>query len=80
MKNSGFIACEGTFLKTRNFVWASWKERLLIERLSRKSLAVTEHLEKTKYDWQESFWRLLARNFGVKVNADDLKVLLLLFQ
>jgi hypothetical protein len=70
MKNSGFIACEGTFSKTKDIIWTSWKERLLIERLRRKSLMVTEHLEKTKYDWQECFWRLLARNFGIKVNAE----------
>lgn len=70
MKNSGFIACEGAFPKIKEITWASWKERLLVERLSRKSLVVTEFLEKTKYDWQESFWRLLARSFGAKVNAD----------
>jgi hypothetical protein len=70
MNNSGFIACESAFPRIKEITWASWKERLLIERLCRKSLLVTEYLEKKKNDWQESFWRLLARNFGFKVNAE----------
>lgn len=32
-------------------------------------------MEQTGYHWEETFWRLLARNFGIKVNADAFEAL-----
>ncbi|MEJ0101172.1 MAG: DUF2851 family protein [Bacteroidota bacterium] len=69
MNASSFIACEKSIHSVRDIVWNSWKERLLAERLLRKADIVKQFLQQSNYHWEESFWWLLARNFGMKVNA-----------
>ncbi|NJO25629.1 MAG: DUF2851 family protein [Bacteroidia bacterium] len=51
------------------FIWKSWKERLLAERLMRKAKIADTFLKQNNYHWEETFWWMLARNFGLKVNA-----------
>jgi len=70
MNAAGFIACEKTIHAVHDITWQSWKERLLAERLMRKSTNVEFYLEESSYHWEEAFWWLLARNFGIKVNAE----------
>lgn len=70
MNNQWFIACSNQIKDTKTLTWLSWNERLLVERLQRKSAAVFQFLEQNKQHWEEAFWWLLARNFGMKVNAD----------
>ncbi|HYM92665.1 MAG TPA: DUF2851 family protein, partial [Chitinophagaceae bacterium] len=70
MNSSAFIPCEKSIHTVRDIVWKSWKERLLAERLLRKAKAVETFLQQNNYHWEETFWWLLARNFGMKVNAD----------
>jgi hypothetical protein len=70
MNAAGFIPCEKSIHTIRDIIWKSWKERLLAERLIRKSGNVEFYLEESNYHWEETFWWLLARNFGIKVNAD----------
>ena len=70
MDTAGFIACENSIHTVRDITWKSWKERLLVERLMRKTKAVEIYLQRSNYHWEETFWWLLARNFGIKVNAD----------
>ncbi|HET9747162.1 MAG TPA: DUF2851 family protein [Chitinophagaceae bacterium] len=71
MNAQGFIACERSISSVRHIILQSWKERLLAERLTRKSLIVHELLEQNNQHWEETFWWLLARNFGVKINAES---------
>ncbi len=70
MHSVGFIACEKSIHTVRDIIWKSWKERLLAERLMRKAGSFEIYLKQSNYHWEESFWWLLARNFGIKVNAD----------
>jgi hypothetical protein len=70
MKAAGFIACENTIHVVRDLTWKSWKERLLVERLIRKSKMAEVYLKQSNDHWEETFWWLLSRNFGMKVNAD----------
>lgn len=70
MNASSFIACENCIHSVRDIVWKSWKERLLAERLLRKAKVVDAYLLRNNYHWEEVFWWMLARNFGLKVNAD----------
>jgi len=70
MNSSSFIPCEKIIHTVRDITWKSWKERLLAERLMRKAEAVDNYLQQNNYHWEETFWWLLARNFGMKVNAD----------
>ena len=48
----------------------NWKEILIRERLSRKSVEINDQLNQLKGHWEEVFWWLIARNFGVTVNSD----------
>ena len=70
MNSSAFIPCEKSIASVRDIVWKSWKDRLLAERLMRKAKTVETYLLQNNYHWEETFWWLLARNFGMKVNAD----------
>ncbi len=46
-----------------------WLDKLLIERLEEKSKTVDNILQKNKNNWDETFYKLLAVNFGLKTNA-----------
>lgn len=70
MQSTAFIPCEKNIHAVPGITWQSWKSRLLAERLLRKSANVEEYLKQNNYHWEETFWWLLARNFGMKVNAD----------
>ncbi|MBN8676352.1 MAG: DUF2851 family protein [Chitinophagales bacterium] len=70
MLSSSFIPCEKMIHTVREITWKSWKERLLAERLLRKAAVVETYLQQNSYHWEATFWWLLARNFGIKVNAD----------
>ena len=70
MNANSFIACEKNIGHVNELSWLAWKERLLVERLQNKSAIVFEHLKRNNNHWEETFWWLLARNFGVKVNSD----------
>ena len=70
MNAAGFIACENSISTVRDITWKSWRERLLAERLMRKAKGVENYLKQCNDHWEETFWWLLARNFGMTVNAD----------
>ena len=70
IKTINFIPCEKSLHVVPDITWSSWKERLLAERLIKKSEIVQKYLQRSNCHWEEVFWWLLARNFGIKVNAD----------
>jgi hypothetical protein len=47
----------------------------LKERLESKNKIIIEHLKQTRNNWDESFYHLLAKSFGFKVNAVPLQLL-----
>ncbi|MBK9570396.1 MAG: DUF2851 family protein [Chitinophagaceae bacterium] len=70
MNSGSFIPCEKTIHRVGELTWNSWKDRLLIERLLRKARIIENYLTHNKHHWEEIFWWMLSRNFGMKVNAD----------
>lgn len=70
MNSSSFIPCERSIGKVAALVVLSWKERLVTERLIRKSKNVETSLQQNQHHWEEAFWWMLARNMGIPVNAD----------
>jgi hypothetical protein len=70
MHSQSFIPCSSSIAETKEIIWFSWKERLLAERLTRKSKTIFQLLERNNFHWEEAFWWLLARNFGATVNSD----------
>ena len=65
-----WILCESNFAEVDDFILNHWKERLYIERLERKSQQIDLLLHQTRQHWEEVLFRMLFRNFGLKVNAD----------
>lgn len=70
MNSPSFIACANSVSEIKDITWLSWKERLLAERLTRKSALVFQFIEENNAHWEESFWWMLARNFGMKTNSE----------
>lgn len=70
MNSKDFIPCAKSICTVRDIVWQGWKERLLAERLLRKAGYIESLLKENQYHWEETFWWMLAKNFGMKVNAD----------
>jgi hypothetical protein len=69
--NSGSnIPCAPRLSSVDDLVRHNMLDRTVIERLEEKSAEVTELLSRNNFDWEETAYQLLARNFGFKVNAD----------
>lgn len=65
-----WINCENDFAEVDDFVISNWLERLYIERLERKSKNIEVLLQSSKNDWEAVLFKLLTKNFGLKVNGD----------
>lgn len=70
MTSQAFISCENMVSTVPKITIETWKDRLIAERLIRKSEIIFEYLKQNNQHWEESFWWLLAKNFGSKVNAE----------
>lgn len=70
MHNSRFIPCEKNVHLVDSLTWQSWKERILVERLQKRTGHIFDLLKKNNNHWEETFWWLLARNFGSNLNSD----------
>ena len=70
MNATGFIPCEKSILQVDLLTWKNWKDRLLAERLQNKAAVIFNHLDANNQHWEETFWWLIANNFGIKVNSD----------
>lgn len=69
-KKSNYIHCENDFSKVDEFTLNNWLEKLYIEKLVHKSSLISKLLVQTKNDWEAVFFKLLAKNFGLKVNGE----------
>ncbi|MEP3838929.1 MAG: DUF2851 family protein [Algibacter sp.] len=66
-----WINCENDFDNTDDFVLANWLERLYFERLERKSETIETLLKASNNDWEAVLFKMLTKNFGLKVNGDS---------
>lgn len=65
-----WINCENDFSQVNDFVIENWLERLYFERLERKALNIGSVLKESTNDWEAVLFKLLAKNFGLKVNGE----------
>lgn len=65
-----WINCENDLASISEFTIQNWLERLYIERLERKSEAVETLLKTSKNDWEAVLFKMLTKNFGLKVNGE----------
>ncbi|HIP47720.1 MAG TPA: DUF2851 family protein [Lutibacter sp.] len=74
-KNKNWIPCESQIKKVNSFTWNNWKEHLYIARLENKSKEIEQLLQESVNDWESVLFKLLTKNFGLKVNASSFKSL-----
>lgn len=67
--------CQKQIADVDEFVIDSFLARILVERLADKSAEVYDKLANLKNDWDETFYHLMAKNFGFKVNALPMQML-----
>ncbi|RXK59004.1 DUF2851 family protein [Lacibacter luteus] len=70
MEQNSFVPCSNQLQQVNELVWQSWKERMIAERLQQKSNLIQQLLQQSNRHWEETFWQLVARNFGAPLNAD----------
>lgn len=63
------IPCGNQIKYVKPLTINTWLERMLAERLEEKAEAIRKLLNENKNNWEETFYRLLAINFGFKLNA-----------
>ncbi|MEO6328595.1 MAG: DUF2851 family protein [Ginsengibacter sp.] len=69
MHGSLFIPCEKQISQVSELTFSNWKQRLLIERLQKKSAIIFNLLGQNNFHWEETFWWMLAKSFGTKINS-----------
>jgi hypothetical protein len=65
-----WIPCEQQIHQMEPFLLHNWLERLYFERLEQKSEFIKELLQETNFDFESVLFRLLAKNFGLKINGE----------
>ena len=69
-KSNKWINCESDFAQVDDFTVSSWLQRLYFERLEQKSNLVSRLLVSSNNDWEAVLFKMLAKGFGLKVNAE----------
>ena len=69
-KSQKWINCENDFYGVDNFILKNWLERLYLERLERKTESINQLLADSKNNWEAVLFKMLAKNFGLKVNGE----------
>ena len=70
-KSDKWINCEHDFISVDEFTITNWLERLYFERLERKSKDIEKLLESSANNWEAVLFKMLAKNFGLKVNGES---------
>ena len=69
IKESNTILCHKNLADLDSFIIKMWLDSLCIERLEEKTEYINTVLKYTNNNWEETFYIILARNFGFKTNA-----------
>lgn len=70
LKQPHWIPCETQINTVESFTFNNWLERLYFERLANKSNSINQLLVASNTDFEAVLFQLIAKNFGLKVNAD----------
>jgi len=75
MSSQLWIPCQMDISKLSRFFVNHWLDRMLLERMERKADEIRKMYHQNFNSWEETFYQLLARYFGMKVNADPFEQL-----
>lgn len=70
-----WIPCQKQFHNINPIILKLGYNRLMIERLEIKTEEIQERLQQNNDNWNETFYQMLARMFGFKVNSDPFELL-----
>ncbi|GET26759.1 DUF2851 family protein [Prolixibacter sp. NT017] len=73
-ESKDWVACASRLFRIDPFRVKFFLNSVMIERLKEKTGVVDELLQDTNGDWGETFYRMLARGFGFKVNAQPFEM------
>ena len=75
VNNPYIIACQDELNSINSMIVKHWLNSVVIERLEGKSDLILKILKDTGNDWEETFYRLLSRYFGFRVNTEPFEML-----
>ncbi|MEO7264030.1 MAG: DUF2851 family protein [Ferruginibacter sp.] len=75
MSNQAFVPCHKHLPSIRSITLTAWKERLLVERLQGKASYINNLLLQSNFHWEEIFWWMISRNFGITLNSEAFEVI-----
>jgi Protein of unknown function (DUF2851) len=75
VNNPYIIACQDEVASLDRLFIRHWLNSLVVERLQSKSDQVLKIFYETAKDWDETFYRLLSRYFGFRVNTEPFEML-----
>mgnify|MGYP000229944129 CR=1 FL=1 len=70
-KELHWIPCEKLIHSVDSFIVDNWKTRLYIERLETKSKLINDLLLESNNDYEAVLFKLLMKNFGLKINGNS---------
>lgn len=75
LHNEHWIPCQHLFYTVPDITRRLWMDRLAVERIEQRTQAIATIWGATQNNWEETFYRLLARSFGAKVNMEPFEQL-----
>ena len=75
VNNPYIIACQDGLKQIDNIIIRHWLNSLVIERFENKAELILKIFSETANDWEETFYRLLSRYFGFRVNTEPFEML-----
>lgn len=75
LADTRWVPCEKLIHQIDEFTLSNWIDRLMIERLEQKTQPMLQILEQNTWNWEETFFRFLARGLGAKANAEPFEQL-----
>jgi hypothetical protein len=70
LHEKAWIPCANQIGSVPDFTKTIWLDRMLIERLEQKTTIIAEALERNNNDWETTFYQMVARSFGLKINVE----------
>lgn len=75
MRGASWIPCQYEIHLVPEVVRESWLDRLLVERLARRTERLAARLKDVQGDWEEMFYQTLTQGLGGHVNAQPFEML-----
>lgn len=75
LRNRLWIPCEKLIPSISPVHFDRWAPALVVERLEERTGIIRKSWEQCRYDWNENFYRNLARCFGFKINVPPFEML-----